>query len=94
MPKTTEQWLLFKYIDGEFTPLSKPFKSKEPQRNRGDHHNLGQNRCGPNRRFDGVGKTDADVDAGEKIQARLFVRKQPLPRIRACYGRIISQTVG
>ena len=23
-----EQWLLFKYIDGEFTPLSKPFKTK------------------------------------------------------------------
>jgi len=29
MPKIVEQWLLFKYIDGEFTPLSKPFKSKE-----------------------------------------------------------------
>jgi len=29
MPKTSEQWLLFKYVDGEFTPLSKPFKSKE-----------------------------------------------------------------
>jgi hypothetical protein len=29
MPKTIEQWLLFKYIDGEFTPLSKPFKTKE-----------------------------------------------------------------
>jgi hypothetical protein len=29
MPKTTEQWLLFKYINGEFTPLSKPFKTKE-----------------------------------------------------------------
>jgi len=24
----TEQWLLFKYIGGEFTPLSKPFKTK------------------------------------------------------------------
>jgi hypothetical protein len=29
MPKTIEQWLLYKYIDGEFTPLSKPFKTKE-----------------------------------------------------------------
>jgi hypothetical protein len=28
MPKTIEQWLLFKYIDGEFTPLSKPLKTK------------------------------------------------------------------
>ena len=29
MPKTTEQRLLFKYIAGEFTPLSKPFKTRE-----------------------------------------------------------------
>jgi hypothetical protein len=29
MPKTIEQWLLFTYIDGEFTPLSKPFKTKQ-----------------------------------------------------------------
>jgi len=29
MPKTTEQWLLFKYVGGEFTPLSKPLKTKE-----------------------------------------------------------------
>jgi hypothetical protein len=29
MIKTIEQWLLFKYIDGELTPLSKPFKTKE-----------------------------------------------------------------
>ena len=29
MPKTIEQWLLFKYIGLEFTPLSKPFKTKE-----------------------------------------------------------------
>jgi hypothetical protein len=28
MPKIIEQWLLFKYIKGEFTPLSKPFKTK------------------------------------------------------------------
>jgi hypothetical protein len=28
MPKITEQWLLFKYIGGEFTPLSKPFNTK------------------------------------------------------------------
>jgi len=27
--KIVEQWLLFKYIDGQFTPLSKPFKTKE-----------------------------------------------------------------
>ena len=26
--KIIEQWLLFKYIEGQFTPLSKPFKSK------------------------------------------------------------------
>src|SRR5271166_4737076 len=29
MPETTEQWLLFKYVGLEFTPLSKPFKTKE-----------------------------------------------------------------
>jgi hypothetical protein len=28
MPNITEQWLLFKYVDGQFTPLSKPFKTK------------------------------------------------------------------
>jgi hypothetical protein len=27
--KITEKWLLFKYIDGQFTPLSKPFKTKD-----------------------------------------------------------------
>jgi hypothetical protein len=29
MPKPIERWLLFKYVDGEFTPLSKPLKTKE-----------------------------------------------------------------
>jgi len=29
MPKISERWLLFKYVGLEFTPLSKPFKSKE-----------------------------------------------------------------
>jgi hypothetical protein len=29
MAKIVAQWLLFKYIDGQFTPLSKPFKTKE-----------------------------------------------------------------
>jgi hypothetical protein len=29
MPKTTEQWLLFTYVGGEFTPLSRPFKTKQ-----------------------------------------------------------------
>jgi hypothetical protein len=29
MPKTTEKWLLFQYVNGEFTPLSKPLKSKQ-----------------------------------------------------------------
>ncbi len=28
MPKIIEQWLLFKYVEGQFTPLSKPFKTK------------------------------------------------------------------
>jgi hypothetical protein len=28
MAKITEQWLLFKYIKGEFTPLSKPMKTR------------------------------------------------------------------
>jgi hypothetical protein len=28
MSKISDQWLLFKYIDGQFTPLSKPFKTK------------------------------------------------------------------
>jgi hypothetical protein len=27
--KIVEQWLLFKYVDGQFTPLSKPFKTKQ-----------------------------------------------------------------
>jgi len=29
MPKITERWLLFKCVGGEFTPLSKPLKTKE-----------------------------------------------------------------
>lgn len=29
MSKIAERWLLFKYINGEFTPLSKPLKKKE-----------------------------------------------------------------
>jgi hypothetical protein len=37
MPKIIERWLLFKYIDGQFTPLSKLFKTKaaaEPARSK------------------------------------------------------------
>jgi len=29
MAKIVEQWLLFKYVGLELTPLSKPFKTKE-----------------------------------------------------------------
>lgn len=29
MPEITKRWLLFKYIGGQFTPLSKPFKTNE-----------------------------------------------------------------
>jgi len=29
MPKTTQKWLLYKFIAGEFTPLSKPLKTKQ-----------------------------------------------------------------
>jgi hypothetical protein len=29
MSKPVERWLLFKYVGLEFTPLSKPFKTKE-----------------------------------------------------------------
>ena len=29
MPKIIEQWLLFKYVGGECTPLSKPLKTRE-----------------------------------------------------------------
>jgi hypothetical protein len=29
MSKMVEQWLLFKYINGEFTPMSKPLKKNE-----------------------------------------------------------------
>jgi len=29
MPKIVERWLLFKYVGHEFTPLSKPFMTKE-----------------------------------------------------------------
>jgi hypothetical protein len=28
MSRIIEQWLLFRYVGGEFTPLSKPFKTK------------------------------------------------------------------
>jgi len=28
MRKPVERWLLFQYVDGELTPLSKPFRSK------------------------------------------------------------------
>jgi hypothetical protein len=28
MPKTDGRWLVYKYVGGEFTPLSKPFKTK------------------------------------------------------------------
>jgi hypothetical protein len=31
--KIIEQWLLFKYIEGQFTPLSKPFKTKAAAEN-------------------------------------------------------------
>jgi hypothetical protein len=27
--KIVEQWLLFKYVDGQVTPQSKPFKTKD-----------------------------------------------------------------
>jgi len=29
MSKKADRWLLFEYIHGEFTPLSKPFKTKK-----------------------------------------------------------------
>jgi hypothetical protein len=29
MPKIIKQWILFKYFGGEFTLLSKPFKTKQ-----------------------------------------------------------------
>jgi hypothetical protein len=29
MPRIIERWLLFKYIDGDLTPLSKPLRRKE-----------------------------------------------------------------
>jgi hypothetical protein len=33
--KTTDKWLLFKYIEGQFTLLSKPFKTrKEAEKSR------------------------------------------------------------
>ena len=28
MPRIIEQWLLFRYVGGDFTPLSKPFTTK------------------------------------------------------------------
>jgi hypothetical protein len=42
--KIVEQWLLFRYVEGQFTPLSRPFKKKDqaekarqkyPERERG-----------------------------------------------------------
>jgi hypothetical protein len=44
MSKTVEKWLLYKYVGLKFTPLSKPFKTREaaekarlkyPERERG-----------------------------------------------------------
>jgi hypothetical protein len=32
MPKIIEQWLLFKYIGGELTPLSKPNRARDQAR--------------------------------------------------------------
>jgi hypothetical protein len=29
VPKRIERWLLFKYVGGEFTPMSKPLQTKE-----------------------------------------------------------------
>jgi len=29
MPKPQEQWFLYQVIDGQITPLSKPFKTRE-----------------------------------------------------------------
>lgn len=29
MAKITEQWFLYQFVDGEMTPLSKPFKTRE-----------------------------------------------------------------
>ncbi len=29
MAKTIKKWLLFTYVDGEFTPLSGPYKTKQ-----------------------------------------------------------------
>jgi len=29
MPRIVERWLLFKYVAGEFTPMSKPLRTKE-----------------------------------------------------------------
>jgi hypothetical protein len=29
MPKIVQQWFLFEYVEGELTPLSKPFKTKK-----------------------------------------------------------------
>jgi hypothetical protein len=29
MPKIILNWPLFRYVDGQFTPLSKPFKTKD-----------------------------------------------------------------
>ena len=29
MPKTKEQWLLYTFVDLQFTPLSRPFKTRE-----------------------------------------------------------------
>ena len=33
MSKTVERWLLFKYVGGEFTPMSKPLRTKERAEN-------------------------------------------------------------
>jgi hypothetical protein len=47
MSKTVEQWLLFQYVHGEFTPLSTPFKTKqEAEKARGKYPERERKRIG------------------------------------------------
>ena len=49
MTKIIERWVLFRYVDGEFTPLAKPFKSKAAAEKAREKF------PGPERRMTGIG---------------------------------------
>ena len=74
--KIIEQWLLFTYIDGQFTPLSKPFKTKAAAEKanvpfvRTSRTRVHKSRCVLSREFVGM----AERHGGYESIALLFLR--------------------